>query len=535
MRQISFYSGILPNVGDNPHFVPTSEDRAAFLTAFNIFMHDNLHEEFYLNINNYRVNEGVIIIGADKLTAFNKSLQDLTYALETEFIEGEVKYLRGYHITRSLEQSGNVLFFVSVDLWLDGIFGKIGNMHMIKTNKKVSVYAFYEEPLAVGALETLSNWRVQTTFTPSQVSIVFLLAYNVSQGVFSDEKISRTEMFAATLQQCIDACNLAGLVKEDLTAVEMALDIIGGVYGVDSNTGGNEAAVLKAWIVPTSWITYGDVVMQGLKVKSMFTASTGNTIANLRNVIPSFVTGDYSMNAFQRFVDFYPNLVAFFGPKYNAFKLPRHCRYTGQVNAYYRVSIGQDDIQVILANGEQEKDISQNFEVRLTTANNVANDLQSMARDLSFGFRFSQGVFGGYEKGGASGAFLSGATSLVSSIRPTGIEKANGSGDGFATWNDDAARSAAHTLKHPFYFMYYQTNADEKMKARNFGVLVDNSLNGRSFFVTLDQAEFVETPTGAAATPYSFVQLDYIEIAAQQAAEKYIQEEFSRGVYVVML
>lgn len=532
MRQITLYSGLRPNKGNNPHFLPTST-REAFLSSFSTYMHGEGYEEFYLDINNYRINNGVLVLQASLLQTLP---QDITYVLETDGTAQNVTYMRGYHVERYIEQSGNVIFYLSVDLWLEGIFADIGRVHLTKCNKRIARYAFYDEAQAVEALNALNTERVAETFTPSQVSIVFLLNYNVSQGLFNNEVIGRTELYAVTLQDCLDAANRTGLVLSGFTAVEVGLDIVGGVYGVNSNTGGNDAEVIKAWIVPTSWLTYGDIVLSGLKVRSMLTDGSGNVIPNVRNVIPHSVTGSFSLSSWPRWNDFYPNLIVLFGPRYNAFKMPRLCSYTNSPAVDYRVVIGQDDISVKLYYGEEEHDVSENFAVRLTTANNVANELQAMARDLSFGLKFAQGITAAYEKGGASAAGLSGLSSVLGNIKPAGTQTAKGSGDGFFSWNDGAERSAAHTIKHPFFYQFYETAADERLRARNYGVNIDFFGYGIGLFSTLNNNAFVEMPAATLnPTPYIFVQASEIELSAQGDAEAFIEDEFKRGIYLLVV
>jgi hypothetical protein len=355
----------------------------------------------------------------------------------------------------------------------------------------------------------------------------------VSQGVFSGDKIGRTELFAVTLQQCIDACTLVGLNKNSLTAIEMALDIIGGISGVSSNAGDIEAEVTRAWIVPTSWLNYGDVVLSRLTGKSLFSSEAdGIRLDNVRQVVPSFKTGGYDLSQFSRFVSEYPNHVVLFGPKYNGFKVPRLLPEYGThaLFVHYRVTIGQDNIQVVLFNGEDEHDISQNFAVRLTTANNVANPLQAMARNLSFGLNFTQGLFSGYKSGGGIGAAVNGARSLLSNVANTGLTKANGSGDGFVTWNEGAERSAAHNVKRPYFYMFYETLADEAARAVINGAKYDFFMDGLSQLETA--AANMRFVASSNKETRAFVQMDEVYISGvPNEAMVYIKNELARGVY----
>lgn len=513
------------NEGNNTHLFFSSVSTLVSALGLNVLAS--------VPLDNYRVNNGSIVLQADtnyKETQYNLA----TYAFEYEVGENaNVNFLRCYFVDSVKFQSENVIMVVRLDLW--GTYIKdvtFKRMHLTRSNLYGNDLGFYDDALAIGFLNALEDSRLQGTFTPSQVSILFLLSYNVSQGVFNNEKIARTETYALTLQECIDACNLTGLNKASLTAVEMALDIVGGVYGVQSNTGSNEAEVIKAWIVPTSWLSYGDVVMQGMNVKSLFTQPSGNVVSNVRQVVPSFKTGSYNLANFSRFVSDYPNVVVVFGPKYNGFRVPRRlpAYSTKELRVYYRVTIGQDDVQVILYTGEDEHDVSQNFEARLTTANNVANPLQAMARDLSFGLRYAKGLVGAYGTSGGYGAALAGVSGIVDNIKSTGTMRANGSGDGFATWNEGAARNATHEIKRPYFYMYYETMADEKARAVIQGAKYDVFLDNLTALKTTAQnMRFVAT---SSKETRAFVQIDEALITgAPVEAIEYIKEELARGIY----
>ena len=527
-RKLHFTTFVAPNKENETHYFFTNV--SAYLNRF------SLTTAYSIDFPNYRINNGLAIIKKEPNANIDiEKAKTITYLLDSEPEKG---YLRAYFVRSVEDQSGNLIFKVELDKWATYISKAIfGRMHITRSNLYGNNAGFYDEALAGGFLEVLEDSRLSGTFTPSQVSIVFLLNYNVSQGVFNNDKIGRCEMFAVTLQDCIDACTLVGLNKNALTAVEMALDIVGGISGAQSNTGNNEAEVIKAWIVPTSWLEYGDVVLTKLTGKSLFSsANDGLALNNVRQVVPSFKTGSYNMANFQRFVDNYPNHIVYFGPKYNGFKVPRRlpAYSTKELRIYYRVTIGQDDVQVVLYTGEEEHDISQNFEVRLTTANNVANPLQAMARDLSFGLNFTQSLFSGYKNGGAVGAAVSGAKSLLSNIKDAGISKVNGSGDGFASWNEGAERSAAHTLKKPYFYMYYSTMADEAARAVINGAKYDVFIDDLSDLkTTYTNMRFVASSTKETR---AFVQIDeaYVYGVPSEALE-YIKAELARGVYYAFI
>lgn len=523
-RKLKFVMFGQPNKGNELHYfynnISSYLSRFALVTAYEI------------DFPNYRINNGFAMIKKDANSYLTlENAKHVTYIID---YDSEANYLTAYFVNGFTNQSDKLIFSVELDKWGSYISkAQFGRLHLTRSNIYGSSNGFYDEALADGFLNVLEDSRLDGTFTPAEVSIVFLLNYNVSQGVFSGDKIGRCEMFAVTLQQCIDACTLVGLNKDALTAVEMGLDIVGGISGVNSNTGTNEAEVIKAWLVPTAWLEYGDVVISRMTGKSLFSSQAdGLRLDNVRQVVPSFKTGSYNLGDFARFRDNYPNDIVYFGPKYNGFKVPRRLPVYGtkELRVYYRVTIGQDDVSVVLYTGEEEHDVSQNFEVRLTTANNVANPLQAMARDLSFGLNFTQGLISGYKTGGAAGAAISGAKSILSNVRNAGLSKVNGSGDGFATWNDGAARNAAHTLKQPYFYMFYQTMADEAARAVINGAKYDIFLpNLDDLKTAANNLHFVAT-SNKETRP--FVQIDeaYIYGVPSEAID-YIKAELDRGVY----
>lgn len=523
-RKLSLVVGASINRGNGTHYF--YRNISNFLALFSLIT------PYTIDFPNYRINEGFVII--QNPAAGNIGIEtskNITYVIDHDI---EADYIRCYFVKSCVNQSDKIIFYVELDNW--GTYVRkalFGRAHITRSNLYGNAAGYYDEALPSGFLNALEDSRLTGTFTPAQLSIVFLLNYNVSQGVFNNDKIGRTEMFAATLQQCIDACTRVNLDKTSLTAIEMALDIIGGISGANSNTGTNEAEVVKAWIVPTSWLEYGDVVLSRLTGKSLFSSEAdGLRLDNVRQVVPSFRTGSYNLADFPRFIAEYPNHIVYFGPKYNGFKVPRKlpAYSTKDLRVYYRVTIGQDDIQVLLYYGEDEHDISGNFAVRLTTANNIANPLQAMARDLSFGLNFTQSLFSGYKNGGAIGAAVSGAKSLVGNIRNAGLATANGSGDGFASWNEGAERSAAHLVKKPYFYMFYETNADEKARAVINGAKYDIFLDDlNALKTTYDNQRFIAS---SSKETRAFVQIDEVYIYAIPIEPlEYIKTELARGVY----
>lgn len=483
-----------------------------------------------IDFPNYRINNGIVSIKENAVS----SPKNITYIIEYDIA---ANYLMAFFVNRHWNESGKEYFAVEVDNWASFMpYATFGAMHLKRSNLYGNDRGLYDEAMAADELLTYEYNRLAGTYTPAQVSIVFLLAYNVSQALFHNEAISRTEMFAVSLQQCIDACSLTGLNKDTLTAVEMGLDIIGGVYGVASSTGDNDAEVLKAWIVPTSWIEYGDVVLTSLKVKSLFTGGNGNTISNVRQVIPCFKEQFYNLNEFNDFKDNYPNCVPLFGPKFNGFKVTRRLPSYSDKRfiVHQRVTIGQDDVQVVLNMGENEHDVSQNFEVRLTTANNVANPLQAIARDISFGLGAARSAVTGYGGGGRGGAALGLIGSFASSVKQVGVNKVNGSGDGFATWNDGAVRDQDHLIKRPYFFMYYITLADEKARAVLYGVEYDVFMDG---LIHLNNAwANMHYVADSSMRRGPFALIDNAEISGIPAeAIKYIKDELARGIYYAFI
>lgn len=526
-RKLALYAAIAPNRGDQEHYFFT--DVQAFIGEFSNF------KKYEIDFPNYRINSNLVVIKEEAIASLTiQEAKRITYVIDYDLATG---YMTAYHVSSGWNESNKLFFRVELDNWASYISkAEFGHLHLTRSNLYGNNRGLYDEAMAADELLTYEYNRLAGTYTPAQVSIVFLLAYNVSQSLFHNEAISRTEMFAVSLQQCIDACSLTGLNKDTLTAVEMGLDIIGGVYGVASSTGDNDAEVLKAWIVPTSWIEYGDVVLTSLKVKSLFTGGNGNTISNVRQVIPCFKEQFYNLNEFNDFKYNYPNCVPLFGPKFNGFKVTRRLPSYSDKRfiVHQRVTIGQDDVQVVLNMGENEHDVSQNFEVRLTTANNVANPLQAIARDISFGLGAARSAVTGYGGGGRGGAALGLIGSFASSVKQVGVNKVNGSGDGFATWNDGAVRDQDHLIKRPYFFMYYITLADEKARAVLYGVSYD------IFFDGLEDLENAYNNRHYVADSSlrrgAFVKIDDINIMGiPSEAIKYIKDELARGVYYAFI
>lgn len=519
----------MPNHEDNTHFVFSSINQ--YLSG----IQGNLVKT--IDLDNYRINSNVIKVNLSGTMALN--YDNITYAIDYDN-DPTKPYMRCYFIESYDLQSGYVTFKARVDNWASYYYkATIKNVVVNRCNRNIGVGVYDDIMATNGPLEHVEAWEQSGAegwggIKDTNVCIVILLQYNVAQAVFGDDKISKTELYTITLKELKDKAVARNASYDDYSSAEIAIDIVGGIYAVTANMGDNDAQVIRAWLCHYNYIeTQRDISLQhGItaKSKSIFTNGSDMTF-NIARVYPS---KDYKTIT----IDNYDvNKVYYAGTFNNGLKLERFTTNNLSYETYYIV--GDDAVQVIVQQGERQKDISSAYEVLLTTNSATQTGLRRVAKALSQSISASKSAVKDFAQGGGGATGLVNAgmgltKTIADMVNQYGIESAIGGGDGFTTFYQDQFHTYQKgLLLTPYILTKFTSSINEKKKARRFGASFneyfdDNPLqNIVASYSLLGEAITQNDPT--------FIKCNCVIYGIPLDAKNDILNQLSNGIYYEVL
>lgn len=515
-HELRLYTDFTRNYGDHVHLFVTNTNLNYFL---NTFIETNRLAT--LTLDNYRINLDTAKCNITNTLTLN-NFYSVTMLADVEEVNGAITYLRFYRVTSSYVQSGYIIFKIEVDLWQTYIHKCAPVLKTLFRSNRVLEGGFYEEIKMTKGRMQYELYDGQASLAPiahyksSAVWLVFLLQYNVEQALFGDDHVSQTELYGASLATLASAAT--GTLAQNRTDLEKAIAIVGGIYGVNSNIGDNDAQVLKAWIIPHNEIEEADY---GLTIKSKTHFNSASVSVQVTKILPSKWHNLHTID------DYDPNRVYYAGTINNGLKLRN---YAGSTLTYYtHVYVGDSDIKVIAQQGERQQDITQGYEVKLTTNGAQKTELRKLADAFSASVSLGTSAYnkmatlGGAGGVGFSLAGLDIAKGVADMISNFGIESARGNGDGFLTYYQTNPLTEVNS---PYCVTYFESVRDEVINAEMNGLIYD-SLPYEEL-VNLFFIDEVKLNEGV---------IDYLQARvtcsnAPREAIDFIESEFLRGIYI---
>ena len=523
-RGLRLYTNLTRNYDDHVHLFLTNSNLNYFL---NTFIETNRLTT--LTLDNYRINANIAKCNINEtLTLAN--YQNVTMLADVEEENGVITYLRFYRVISSYFQSGYVIFNVEVDLWQTYIHLCGPSIINIQRSNRVIANGggyFEEIPLTDGNMthelfDGQQTASVLTHFKDTAVRIVMLVQYNITQAVFGDDKISATELMSAKISDIAShADRTEGSLGEYKTTLEIALSLVGGVYAVNANIGVNDAQILRAWIVPNAELETANYGIT-LKTKSIFISGNNHEATfNVAKVLPSKYSNKHVIENYD------PNKVHYAGTYNNGLKLRNMA--VKDLEYYTHVIVGDSDIKVIAQQGERQQDITQGYEVKLTTNGAQKTELRKVAEALSTSVSLGTSAYnkmatlGGAGGVGFSLAGLDIVKGIAGMVNDFGIESARGNGDGFLTYYQT---NPLDEVLSPYCITYFTSVRDEILNAETHGLVYANLP-----YEELVNNFFIDE------TPLTEGVIDYLQANvhcgnAPKDAIQFIEGEFARGIYI---
>ena len=514
-RQLRLYSGINPNQDKNLHY---------FFSNASLFINElQSHLIATIPLDNYRINLNTAKVGlSNDINMAN--FEKVTYIIDYDDV---TKYFKCYYVDSILLQD-YAIYNLSVDLWATYIVNaSFSNIHVTRCNRELNPKGIYDD-----VLETYERREEAVNafyedepgiIYDENVYMVFLCEYNVEQSaIWGDQHISATGLFAVQLS------TLRGTTAK--SAVEIAIDAVGGVIKIANNM---DARTLQAWLLPSYLIDLGAKTsdIQTPKYYSFQSkGKDGNYTFNGYLVNPNTKTIDLIGTTFNL------NYATYIGTRNNCYKTKRFVdKYMNELELY--AFVGTNNLQIVMIQGDAQKDLTKDFEVTLTTNNGEVTGIRAVADVIgktltsTLGFFASKKTFGSW--GGAS-AFAKSASSEFKTD-PT-ISSAVGSGDGAnlywrPIWPNETDQDELKKLNAPIIIEKFKSTRDEEMHARMEGANFDEYISGFEYPLTK-----ALLGTGAHLTfNYTYIVASCTIEGVPSDAKELINNKLDNGIYYKVL
>ena len=518
MRKLYIYTGVTPNQDNGRHFM---------FTDVSLYMAElQPHLLTSINLNNYRINSNVAKLGLSSLLT-EENYDTVTYLIDYDDV---TKYFRCYTVLRATLDT-NISYTLEVDLWATFIkdcdFSKV---HVTRCNRQLNEYGIYDEPQSTEqnftfapVAPTQSSWLSSDKVYAdiNSIYIVVLIQYNSAQAVFGSDKISTTKLVARKLADFNDTATLL-----DTDLIDAAIQVIGGIYKVN----GSDAQVIEAYLLPSLLISVSlfDKIRATYKISYLATD-------------PTVATGDFELYEVEpsrnlklvfENLPTNPNYIYYFGTVNGGIKLKKYTKNTDSINAYIRSFIGKTTVKIIALQGEEQKDITEDFKITLTTSASVTTSIRELTTMLPSVINDFTSIVKEAGKGDLLSAGAYGVNSIVSQFNTKkGFNKAIGSGD--ATVIYYTGSSGNYSLYNPFVITMYLSVNDGNKHVNMFGATFDYFANSGDAVTVFDFTDKTMLGSGSVVDTYIVASCDIDGVPLE--AHNEIGRKLTAGIYYKLL
>ena len=480
---IYLYKNKLPNYAENTHVYYT--DDAAYNSWLGTPFLSFTEDRYTLNANIAEVNVGAVT-----------NFDDVTYiAWENEGV------WRYYFVVSAVFQSGYAIFTLDVDLWATHIKrAALSNIRVTRCNRAVGVGVYDKIPVAVGR----EFVRLGGEMSTNDLAILFVVAF--ATGVSSllvNNAATALGVFALEMNNDDDA-------PEDVPLFDWWIELVSGIFSAAATVGDLDANVLKAYIVPKNVLTIKSGTVPVFNVKApTFSGTLTPTYEAAPFIFP--VNFDVAID---------PNKKYYVGTKHAGVEL---ARITGNTQVSYNFIVKQDGLQVIVQQGDRMLDITDAFEVGLTSNDGNFTATERIARLLQVAGGIASGAFQ-IVAGGAglvTGALTS-ANALTNVIEAGNARYSQG-GDGVSTF-----RNLSGAGMSPYYMQVNTSINNEAANARLYGAVFNEQVS------SIDDI-FNASLLGEGTLTDTFVAAEIRVDGVPTDARDTIAAAFRNGIYVVKI
>lgn len=488
---VYLYANKLPNYGINTHVL--FSDFAAYNQWLGVPLMEFNEDRATINGN---IAEIAIPAGG--------SWEEITYLSWNN--GGTWRY---YFVRSSVWQSGYAILSLELDYWATYIpFANISNIVVKRCNRAIGRGVYDDIAVTFGG----SPLRLDDSeMTEDQINVVFVVAMATGKStILSNEAATALGIYRLN----VGDIPTPDPVPQGFSKLLYALDRVSGITSVSIFDGGTviqvDANVLKAYIVPSSMTLSSNNFTPTFNYVGRYTRGNFKPTAEIAE-------GQVSRHLT---IDINPNYKYYAGTRYNGLEITRE---TGTTGISYRFIYGQDSLKVRIDQGDKMLDITNAFEVGLTsndgnytTMQKIAGLLQSISGVTSGAFQIASGGVG-Y----VSGALTIGNALLA--LSKEGNAHYSPGGDGLSNFLPNISSNAP-----PYYATIYSSTIDEKAHARLYGATFSKQIS------SIDSVFNFEL-LGAGDLNDTFLSADCRIDGIPLNARDVIAEAFSNGIYIIKI
>ena len=486
-----------------------------------------------ITIDNYRINANIAKIKQINTTP-NYDVNQITYIVE---YNDDFSYFRCYFVKGATLQSGYINMQLEIDYWATYFkLFKNSMLNVTRCNRNIGVGIYEDVAIAnaINQFKALGGSNTEINGLPSYISesefnVVFAVNFVASRNTIGTEVVSQTRMFAMKLS---DLRTLVGTAGDDISSVQIACDVIGGIDSVTTNSWigqTNKADVIGAWIVEDAY-----VIKSTWGAKFISSSHYGNNLQVEATAICGYSGTQY--------FNYETNLKynAYFGAVNNGLKLLRFTKSNLEEGIYNIIGIkyiiNANNVQVLAVQGDTEKDITQAFTLPLTTNAKNTTNVEKIANTLHWameGLRMGEGITKGVKDENYTGV-ISSVGSFATKFFDTLAQSADakqgliGNSDALITFGYSV--QSANKIRYPYYLTLYESNIDEELKARMAGAKFDVVIN--DLFALKNYALLGKNNLNDERFDLTYLQANVISMNLPLNAYRTIQGIFTTGVYL---
>ena len=539
---LHLYKNITPNTDDKHYYFTTP-------TQFKTALASSLVKS--ITLDNYRINANLIKVALDA-TITEAVADTLTYAIDERVDNNVVTYFRAYHVNRIAIQSGYVILYCSVDVWASYFYkASISNLVVTRCNRNIGTGLLDDMAGTKGSLTRTycavsghTSGSNNELWNNDDVYIVFALKFNIKQN--TDGAISRIRLFAFNIRTIrklyYDYAVAQGATGVDLYSasiqnpIELAKDLVSGIYGIKGYNGFNFPTTLNA-VVLSAWFINGVSV----------TANTNTTIATQWHrqyaddieINPLEVLDIETTTTLTIANDFDKQL--YVGTRQNGLKLQRTTE--ANISVVIKVIPATDKLTIIAMQGDHQQDITSAFAVTLGTTDGdisaeraLLSAFESATKVIGSGFAMVKGAQSGNPFMLSSGilGFTNSVSEVIGKGRSNHIGGQINGGDGSIAFNryyggdiDHPEENYKIPLTNPYVINAYTSINDEKTNVRLYGA----KFSELTTFTSVFTASLLGTGTLTDTYIQALCNVDNIPTDASDT----IKAKLSNGIYLVNL
>ena len=474
---LRLYKGITPNREANHYIFNTL---AMYETALSPYFVTGTIPD------NYRVNSNIIKV------ALNNSLSEADARVLTYAIDERTDYFKCYIVKNVIIQSGYAQLECEVDYWATYLMqADISNIKVLRCNRQLGegvlddIAACTHGPTksyCAIAGSTSEGSTPHALIPRGNVYIVFALKYNIAQN--NAGSVSHIALYAFNLVDLVTWLYHANNDDPNyliVNPVELALDVISGIYGIEGANLWSILGTLNA-VVLGAWFTDNIVVIgaTNLKVK---TKPNWNNWADVTltpyEIVKVEVTKTLSISNDV-------NKQFYVGTLQNGLKLTRTTASNYQV--IIKTIPSNDRLTILAMQGDNQLDITDSFAVTIGTADGdvtaerqVIDIVQNSIKAVTGAITLGKGVASGSGFATALGVTgLAGSlTDNISKGRSSHLGNIVKGGDGaLAYWRLVQGTGALdQPIHNPYVVNAYSSIDQEDVNLRMFGAKFSSKIS----------------------------------------------------------